>query len=137
VGDELDTPRGEQLKSLDLQGEVGNVRGNGEFQEEKRPQGVIREKSLGVAGVNEDSAEDEPADPDNCAAKIDRARLQHLLLREKLIEKLFEHVVGNNARNGINLTFDMKNRGRRLIHMVALPQGIILINCRVESAAFN
>jgi len=58
MGDELDSPGRQQLKSFDLEGEVGEVSGNGKLQKEERPQGVIREKDFGVARVDEDAAED-------------------------------------------------------------------------------
>lgn len=58
VGDELDSPIWEEFEGLDLEGEVGEVGGDGEFEEEPGPESVVGEEGFGVAGVDEDGAED-------------------------------------------------------------------------------
>lgn len=77
VGDELNSPVGEEFEGFDLQGEIGEVGGDGELQEEPRPESVVGEKGFGVAGVDEDGAEDEAAGPDYGAAEVEWAGLQH------------------------------------------------------------
>ena len=71
MGDELDSPVGEEFEGFDLEGEVGEVGGDGEFEEEPGPESVIGEEGFGVAGVDEDGAEDEAAGPDDGAAGVE------------------------------------------------------------------
>jgi len=77
VGDKSDAPIREYFESFHLDGEIGDVSEDRKLEEEPRPQMRVGEKELGISGVDEDAAEDEAADPDDDAAKIERAGLHH------------------------------------------------------------
>jgi hypothetical protein len=70
VCDKLHSPVGEEFEGLHLEREVGEVGGYGELQEEPGPEGVIGEEGFGVAGVDEDGAEDQAADPHDGAGEV-------------------------------------------------------------------
>jgi hypothetical protein len=77
VGYELDSPIGQELKGLYLESKVGEIGGEGELQKEERPKSVIGEKRFGIAGINKDRAENEAGYPDDGAASVEWAGLQH------------------------------------------------------------
>ena len=78
MGDELYSPRRQHLKRVYLVREVRDVGRNGKLQDEHRPQVRVGEKNLGDARVYEDSTEDQAADPDDEATKVEWTGLHHL-----------------------------------------------------------
>src|SRR5437660_12546401 len=56
-------------------------------------------------------------------------------LAEKLIEKLFENVVGHDTGVGIGLSLAMKHGGRGLVNAVGLAKVVILVNQGIERTA--
>lgn len=70
-GDEERGPRGKHLVRIDLEREEGERDGDG------RARMHVRAKQLGVAGVDKDGGENDPADPDDEAAVIERGGLEH------------------------------------------------------------
>ena len=71
LGDEERGPRGKHLVGIDLESEEGEGNGDG------RARMHVRAKQLGVAGVDKDGGENDPADPDDEAAVIERGGLEH------------------------------------------------------------
>lgn len=71
LGDKERGPRGKHLVRIDLEREEGERDGDG------RTRMHVRAKQLGIAGVDKDGGENDPADPDDEAAVIERGGLEH------------------------------------------------------------
>src|SRR5580765_3489800 len=106
----------------------------------------VRHQEFGESRVYKNSAEDEAADPDDRATKIQGTRFHHrtqvrkkcgLVPAEQLIEKLLENVVTHDARVGIGLAAAVKNCGRCLIDAVRLAEREVLVDGRVQRAALD
>src|ERR1700730_3792336 len=88
---------------------------------------------LGITRINESYRQHDAANPDEQAAIIERGGLQHgvlsypwaLLLRQQLIEKILQHLIGDVSRVRIRLALGMKYGGGSLIH--GHPQSNLLI----------
>ena len=68
----------EQIIRLHLDGEIREVGGQRKAQRKERPENKVGEEKFGVAGVNKDSAKDEPSDQDDCTADVGWAGLHHV-----------------------------------------------------------
>src|SRR5260370_19538342 len=58
-------------------------------------------------------------------------------LREKLIEKLFEHVVAHDAGIGVGLALAMKDSRGRLVDSIGLAKREVFVDGGVERAALH
>jgi hypothetical protein len=59
--------------------EAGDIHGDRKFQYEHWPKMIVWHQELGESRVNEDSAEDQAAEPDDGAAGVEWAGLHHEL----------------------------------------------------------
>jgi hypothetical protein len=75
--DKLHAPGRQHLKGVNLEREIGDVRGQRKFQQKPGPEMGVRQEGFGVAGINKDRTEDETPDPDDDAPKIKWTRLHH------------------------------------------------------------